>query len=220
MNIINILNGLDKIYTNHELVCKVLRSLPKEWEAKVTTIQEAKDLTKLSLKELIGSLMTHELSMTQKEEKNEPKRKIVALKSLIIEESSSVSIENSEDDKKMMVIIKRFMRFMRKKKNFEPQREKEEKSQHRKYKKDYPLLKKSSKKLRRKAILANGSSSGSSNWEEESYSSEEEINICLMAHNEELNSIQANDFIFDELFDVFNDLIDEFKKVGLKNKKT
>ena len=64
MNIINILNGLDKIYTNHELMCKVLRFLPKEWKAKVMVIQKAKDLIKLSLEELIGSLTTHELNMT------------------------------------------------------------------------------------------------------------------------------------------------------------
>ena len=29
-DIINTLNGLDKTYSNYDLVCKVLRSLPKE----------------------------------------------------------------------------------------------------------------------------------------------------------------------------------------------
>ena len=102
------------------------------------TIQEAKNLIKLSIEELIGSLMTYELSITQKEEENEPKRKTVALKSLVIEESSSDSIEDLEDDEEMVVITKRFMRFMRKKKNFESRIEKKEMSQHRKYRKDYP----------------------------------------------------------------------------------
>ena len=41
-------------------VRKFLSSLPKTWKAKVTTIQEAKDLTKLPQHEPIGSLMTHE----------------------------------------------------------------------------------------------------------------------------------------------------------------
>ena len=62
-DIINGLNGLDKIYINYELVYKILRSLPKEWKTKVTVIQEAKDFTKLSMEELIGSLMTYELNM-------------------------------------------------------------------------------------------------------------------------------------------------------------
>ena len=56
IKIINILNGLDKTYTNHKVVCKILRSLPKEWKAKVMVIQEAKDLIKLSLKELLVHL--------------------------------------------------------------------------------------------------------------------------------------------------------------------
>ena len=42
---------------------KILRSLSKNWESKVTAIQEVKDLTRLKMKELLGSLMTHELVM-------------------------------------------------------------------------------------------------------------------------------------------------------------
>ena len=62
-NIINGLKSLEKVYTNSELVRKILRSLPRMWEAKVIDIQEVKDLNKLPLEELIGSLMTHELVM-------------------------------------------------------------------------------------------------------------------------------------------------------------
>ena len=49
-------------YTNFDLVRKLLRSLPKNWKAKVTTNQEPKYLSKLPLEELIGSLMTHEIT--------------------------------------------------------------------------------------------------------------------------------------------------------------
>ena len=64
-DIINGLKSLDKVYDNSELVRKILRSLPRTWEVKVKAIQEAKDLNKLLLEELIGSLMTHELAMGQ-----------------------------------------------------------------------------------------------------------------------------------------------------------
>lgn len=64
-DIINDLSSLGKEYTMSEMVRKLLRSLPKQWEAKVTTLQEAKDLLKLPLDELIGSLMTHEITMNQ-----------------------------------------------------------------------------------------------------------------------------------------------------------
>jgi hypothetical protein len=57
-NIINSLKALGKCYTNVENVRKILRSLPKHWDANVTAIEEAKDLTKMSLDELLG--FTHD----------------------------------------------------------------------------------------------------------------------------------------------------------------
>ena len=51
----NILNGLKtfgKIYSNSELVRKVLRALPKFWISKKDVILEAKDLNNLTLEEL------------------------------------------------------------------------------------------------------------------------------------------------------------------------
>jgi len=52
---------LRKSFTIEELVRKILRFLPHSWEAKVMAIQEAKDMNKLSLDELIGNLQTYEL---------------------------------------------------------------------------------------------------------------------------------------------------------------
>ncbi|KAK5813068.1 hypothetical protein PVK06_028514 [Gossypium arboreum] len=60
-NIINGLKSCGKTYPNKEVVRKMLRSLPKAWEAKVTAIEETKNLKALSLDELIGSLLTHEI---------------------------------------------------------------------------------------------------------------------------------------------------------------
>ena len=50
-DIINGLKSLGKDYTNNKLVRKILRSLPRTWKAKVTAIQEAKDLNTLPLEE-------------------------------------------------------------------------------------------------------------------------------------------------------------------------
>ena len=60
-HITNELKSLGKTFTTEELVRKILRFLPRSWEAKVTAIQEAKDLKTLSLDELIGNLQTYEL---------------------------------------------------------------------------------------------------------------------------------------------------------------
>ncbi|GAV58877.1 DUF4219 domain-containing protein/UBN2 domain-containing protein [Cephalotus follicularis] len=81
-NIINSLNCLGKSFSNNELVRKIIRSLPKSWQDKVTAIEEAKDLTKLKLEDLLGSLLTYELAMWRIEHGNE---EMVVLKSSINE---------------------------------------------------------------------------------------------------------------------------------------
>jgi len=60
-HITNELKSLGKSFTTEELVRKILRFLPQSWEAKVTAIQEAKKMNKISLDELIGNLQTYEL---------------------------------------------------------------------------------------------------------------------------------------------------------------
>ena len=47
IDIVNGLEALGKTYKESKQVMKILRSLPSQWHTKVTTIQEAKDLTKL-----------------------------------------------------------------------------------------------------------------------------------------------------------------------------
>jgi len=58
---INELKSLGKSFSIEELMREILRFLPQSWEAKVTAIQEAKDMNKISLDELIGNLQMYEL---------------------------------------------------------------------------------------------------------------------------------------------------------------
>jgi len=60
-HITNELKSLEKSFTTEELVRKILKFLPHSWEAKVTAIQEGKDMKKITLDELIGNLQTYEL---------------------------------------------------------------------------------------------------------------------------------------------------------------
>lgn len=62
-NMVNDLKSLGKSYSNNDHVQKVLQCLPRTWEAKVTAIQEANDLNKLTLEELFSLQMIHELNM-------------------------------------------------------------------------------------------------------------------------------------------------------------
>jgi len=50
-----------KIYMTPGHVKKILRSLPFRWRSKVTAIQEGKNLSKLSLENMISVLKSHEI---------------------------------------------------------------------------------------------------------------------------------------------------------------
>nr|GFA03244.1 UBN2 domain-containing protein [Tanacetum cinerariifolium] len=58
--IITSLKALDKGFSSKNYVRKFLRELHPKWRAKVTTIEESKNLTTLSLDELIGNLRFYE----------------------------------------------------------------------------------------------------------------------------------------------------------------
>ena len=66
---------LGKSYISTELVNKILKSLPKAYQSKVMAIQEARDLSKLPLEELMGSLMTHEIMMRDHDKMRKKTRK-------------------------------------------------------------------------------------------------------------------------------------------------
>ena len=116
-NIFNNLKNPEKAYTNSELCRKVLHFLPRSWKAKVTAIQEAKDLTSLIFEELLGSLMTHELTLNQLDKEEMKKKKSIALKAVIQGESEE---SDDEDDKEseISLLAKKIGRFMRKKNLF------------------------------------------------------------------------------------------------------
>lgn len=102
-NIIGGLRSLEKSYTNNELVCKILGSFPRAWEAKVIAIQEVKDLDTLPLKELLDLLMTLELTMKQNNENEAKKKKTIALK--LGAKNEKESEKSKKDDKEDMALI-------------------------------------------------------------------------------------------------------------------
>jgi hypothetical protein len=53
----------NKSYVVPDHIKNILRSLPARFRPNVTTIQEAKDLNKLSLENLISSLKSHEIEL-------------------------------------------------------------------------------------------------------------------------------------------------------------
>ncbi|KAL6333222.1 hypothetical protein AAG906_028405 [Vitis piasezkii] len=92
---------------------EIVNGLSSKWHTKVTAIQEAKDLTKLPMEELLGSLMTYEISLTkQLQESEDKKKKSIALKATTKEEEDVEEEKPSEEDD-LALITRKLNRYMR-----------------------------------------------------------------------------------------------------------
>jgi hypothetical protein len=59
----NSMINLEKKFSDTKLIKRIFKSLPKRFRIKVTTIEESKDLDNMKIEELVGSLLTYELSL-------------------------------------------------------------------------------------------------------------------------------------------------------------
>ena len=91
-----------------KIVRKVLRSLLERFHAKITVIEQSKDIDKIPLTELVGNLQTYELGLTRIGKTG--KGKSMALKA-----KSSKTDKSSDDDYSNMksYITKQFKKFMK-----------------------------------------------------------------------------------------------------------
>ena len=64
-DIVNLAFNLRKTILELKIVRKVLRSLLERFHAKITAIEESKDIDKIPLTELAGNLQTYELGLTR-----------------------------------------------------------------------------------------------------------------------------------------------------------
>jgi len=107
-DIINSLIALGKVYTQVEMVRKILRALTSDWEKKTTAIEEANDLSTLTVENLIGNLMAYEVQLEDRKKDNEPKnKKVLAFK-------TSSETDESEDDEDIAMITRKFKNFLKK----------------------------------------------------------------------------------------------------------
>ncbi|GJZ42566.1 zf-CCHC domain-containing protein [Tanacetum coccineum] len=128
--IITSLKALDEGFSSKNYVRKFLRALHPKWRAKVTTIEESKDLSSLALDELIGNLKVHKVVMEKDSEVYRGKKEIV--KSIALKakkESSDNGTSTSEsDDEEYAMAVRNFKKFFRRKGKFVRQPREEKKS--------------------------------------------------------------------------------------------
>jgi len=224
--IMNELRSLEKDFTVHERVRKILRCLPKSWRHIVTAITEAKDLKKLRLEDLIGSLKAHEVLL--QEDKSSNKSKMIAFKTNqeSQDQEQEMNFDNQqqepdeEDHQDQIILLTRKLQRMiqrrdQNKRNF-PTRKENAKTEFDKsqvtcygcyklghYKSECPLHKRKSNNFQsnQKSFLTT--------WDEpeEPTNEDEQADLCLMAKsdNEEVNpdpcsSCEKTEYLFDNLF--------------------
>ncbi|GJU84430.1 retrovirus-related pol polyprotein from transposon TNT 1-94 [Tanacetum coccineum] len=123
--IITSLKALDEGYSSKNYVRKFLRGLHPKWRAKVTAIEESKDLTSLSIDELIENLKVQEMIIKKDSEivKAKGERRSLALKAKKESSDEECSTSRSEDEEYAMAVrdfkkfFKRRERFIRKQRN-------------------------------------------------------------------------------------------------------
>ncbi|GJS65793.1 retrovirus-related pol polyprotein from transposon TNT 1-94 [Tanacetum coccineum] len=98
--IITSLKALDEGYSSKNYVRKFCRALHPKWRAKVTAIEESKDLTSLSIDELIGNLKVYEMIIKKDSEivKAKGESRSLALKSKKESSDEECSTSGSEDE--------------------------------------------------------------------------------------------------------------------------
>nr|GFA36949.1 retrovirus-related Pol polyprotein from transposon TNT 1-94 [Tanacetum cinerariifolium] len=106
---------LDESFSSNNYVRKFLRALHPKWRAKVKATEESKDLTSLSLDELIGNLKVYEVIINNDSEMVKGKRKqnrSLALKAK--KESSDEDSSNSDsEDEEYTMAVKEFKKFLK-----------------------------------------------------------------------------------------------------------
>ena len=91
-----------------KIVRKVLRSLPERFHAKITAIEELKDIDKIPLIKLVTNLQAYELGLTRIEKSSKGKSMALKAKSSDTDESS-----DDEDFKAKSYITRQFKKFMK-----------------------------------------------------------------------------------------------------------
>ena len=107
-DIVKLAFNLGETILELKIVRKVLRSLPQRFHAKITAIEESKDIDKIPLTELVGNLQTYELGLTRIGKSGKGKSMALKAKSSDMNESLE-----DEDSNMKSYITRQFKKFMK-----------------------------------------------------------------------------------------------------------
>ena len=118
-DIVNSTFNLGETIPRLKIIRKVLRSLLERFHAKITAIEELKDIDQIPLTEMVGNLQTYELGLTRIEKSSKSKGMALKAKSSDTDESFDL-----KDSKTKSYITRQFKKFMKnaKEKGFDKDR--------------------------------------------------------------------------------------------------
>ncbi|GJR52665.1 zf-CCHC domain-containing protein [Tanacetum coccineum] len=227
------LKAFDEGYSCKNYVRKFLRALHPKWRAKVMAIEESKDLTSLSLDELIGKLKVYEVIIKKDSEIVKGKReqsRSLALKTKK-ESSDKESLTYGSEDEEYAMAVRDFRKFFKRrgrfvrqprdeKKSFQRNRDdKNGKSERKCFRCEDPnhLIRECSKPPRKKNQKASGGGSWSDSGEDEEEKTKDETCLMAQASNEVLSETE---FYRDDLSSIDDNELDSVYhclcKLGLK----
>nr|GEU48977.1 hypothetical protein [Tanacetum cinerariifolium] len=131
--IITNLKALDEGFSSKNYVRKFLKALHPKWRANVTAIEESKDLTSLSLDELIGNLKVYEVIIKKDSEIIKGRReqnRSLALKAKK-ESSDEDSLNSVGEDEEYAMSVRDFKKIFKRRRRFIRQPHDERKSSQR-----------------------------------------------------------------------------------------
>src|SRR3954468_7738423 len=224
VHLINHLSALGKKVSTEEQNLKVLRSLTREWQPKVTVISEKTNLSKMTSATLFGKLQEYETKLGRLEthEIQLKDSKDIALKTRVKHHDSNQEDEStSEEDNEFIKKFEKFLRKERKKeiikeeaptrkiKCFECGERGHVKSECPKLEKKNKYFKKNKDKKSKKAYVA---------WDDNEISSssdEEHVDLALVAthhSDDEADEVSNESSLYDkDVQDAINELLNECK---------
>ena len=107
-DMVNSAFNLGETIPEPNIVRNVLRFLPERFHAKITAIEEPKDIDKIPLTKLVGNLQTYELGLTRIGKSSKGKSMALKAKSSDTDESS-----DDENSKMKSYITRQFKKFMK-----------------------------------------------------------------------------------------------------------
>nr|GEV37500.1 retrovirus-related Pol polyprotein from transposon TNT 1-94 [Tanacetum cinerariifolium] len=167
------LKALDEGYYIKNYVRKFLRALHPKWRAKVKAIEELKDLTSLSLNELIWNLKVHEIIIKKDSKivKSKRERRSLGLKAKK-ESSDDECLTFGSEDEEYAMAVRDFKKFFKRRGRFM-----------RRPKSSYWRMSKTTKNKNQRAFVGG---SWSDSGEEDDEKIKDEMCLVAQASNEEI----------------------------------